>query len=104
MKQAIIDIGSNSIRLTLYETEGEHFKTLFREKIMAGLAGYVENRTLRAAGILLRSLKLSEYPADLKDRPHLCLCDRIAPEYLQHRAGPQHHPLSHRLRCGDPER
>ncbi len=51
MKQAIIDIGSNSIRLTLYETEGEHFKTLFREKIMAGLAGYVENRTLSAAGI-----------------------------------------------------
>ncbi len=35
MKQTIIDIGSNSIRLTLYETEGEHFKTLFREKIMA---------------------------------------------------------------------
>ena len=51
MKQAIIDIGSNSIRLTLYETDGGHFKTLFREKIMAGLAGYVENRTLSAAGI-----------------------------------------------------
>ena len=42
MKQAVIDIGSNSIRLTLYETEAGHFKTLFREKIMAGLAGYVE--------------------------------------------------------------
>ena len=39
MKQAIIDIGSNSIRLTLYETEGQNFKILFREKIMAGLAG-----------------------------------------------------------------
>ena len=39
MKQAIIDIGSNSIRLTLYETEGQSFKILFREKIMAGLAG-----------------------------------------------------------------
>ena len=39
MKQAIIDIGSNSIRLTLYETEGQGFKILFREKIMAGLAG-----------------------------------------------------------------
>lgn len=43
MKQAIIDIGSNSIRLTLYETEGQSFKILFREKIMAGLAGYVED-------------------------------------------------------------
>ena len=39
MKQAIIDIGSNSIRLTLYETEGQTFKILFREKIMAELAG-----------------------------------------------------------------
>ena len=43
MKQAIIDIGSNSIRLTLYETDGSSFKTLFREKIMAGLAGYVSS-------------------------------------------------------------
>lgn len=51
MKQAIIDIGSNSVRLTLYETEGENFKILFREKIMAGLAGYVENKKLSAEGI-----------------------------------------------------
>lgn len=51
MKQAIIDIGSNSIRLTLYETAGQSFKTLFREKIMAGLAGYVEDGKLNAAGI-----------------------------------------------------
>ncbi len=51
MKQAIIDIGSNSIRLTLYETDGQGFKILFREKIMAGLAGYVENGKLSAAGI-----------------------------------------------------
>ena len=41
MKQAIIDIGSNSIRLTLYETNAQDFQILFREKIMAGLAGYV---------------------------------------------------------------
>ena len=51
MKQAIIDIGSNSIRLTLYETEGQSFKILFREKIMAGLAGYVEDGQLSAEGI-----------------------------------------------------
>ena len=51
MKQAIIDIGSNSIRLTLYETEGENFHILFREKIMAGLAGYVEDGKLSADGI-----------------------------------------------------
>ena len=51
MKQAIIDIGSNSIRLTLYETEGQSFKILFREKIMAGLAGYVEDGKLSTEGI-----------------------------------------------------
>lgn len=51
MKHAIIDIGSNSIRLTLYEITSESFKLLFREKIMAGLAGYVENGALSAEGI-----------------------------------------------------
>ncbi len=51
MKQAIIDIGSNSIRLTLYETNAQDFKILFREKIMAGLAGYVEDGRLSAEGI-----------------------------------------------------
>ena len=51
MKQAVIDIGSNSIRLTLYKTQGQSFKILFREKIMAGLAGYVEEGKLSAEGI-----------------------------------------------------
>ena len=51
MKQAIIDIGSNSIRLTLYETDAMGFKILFKEKIMAGLAGYVEAGRLSAEGI-----------------------------------------------------
>ena len=51
MKQAVIDIGSNSMRLTLYEIEGGTFKILFRERIMAGLAGYVEKGRLSAEGI-----------------------------------------------------
>lgn len=51
MKKGIIDIGSNSIRLTLYEIQGGGFKILFREKIMAGLAGYVEKGELTAEGI-----------------------------------------------------
>ena len=50
MKQAVIDIGYNSIRLMLYETEQQRFKILFREKIMAGLTGYVEDGTLSAEG------------------------------------------------------
>ena len=51
MKQAVIDISSNSIRLTLYETEGQSFRILFREKFMAGLAGYVEEGKLSNEGI-----------------------------------------------------
>lgn len=51
MKEAIIDIGSNSMRLTAYETDAAAFKVLFREKFMAGLAGYVENGCLSEAGI-----------------------------------------------------
>lgn len=51
MKLAIIDMGSNSIRLTLYETDGMSFKILFREKIMAGLAAYVVKGALSSEGI-----------------------------------------------------
>jgi exopolyphosphatase/guanosine-5'-triphosphate,3'-diphosphate pyrophosphatase len=51
MKQAIIDIGSNSMRLTLFETDGTNFKVLFKEKIMAGIAGYVEDGILSPDGI-----------------------------------------------------
>ena len=42
MKQAIIDIGSNSIRLTLYETEGQGFKILFRETVTDEQDGFVK--------------------------------------------------------------
>lgn len=51
MKQAIIDIGSNSMRLTLYEVEGKTFRILFREKNMAALASYVEKGALTKEGI-----------------------------------------------------
>ena len=36
MKYAIIDIGSNSMRLTVYSVEKESFTILFNEKIIAG--------------------------------------------------------------------
>ena len=51
MKQAVIDIGSNSMRLTVYEISDESFKILFREKNMAGLAGYIESGALSDDGI-----------------------------------------------------
>lgn len=51
MKYSIIDIGSNSMRLTVYEVENDAYKILFKEKIMAGLAGYVENGCISEEGI-----------------------------------------------------
>lgn len=44
MKCAIVDLGSNTIRLSLYNTlENGGFETLFSKKYMAGLAGYVSH-------------------------------------------------------------
>lgn len=51
MKYALIDMGSNSIRMTVYDISHTGFKILFKEKIMAGLAGYVENGILTQEGI-----------------------------------------------------
>ena len=51
MNQAIIDIGSNSMHLTVYEIQETNFKILFRHKIMAGLAGYIDSNVLTQEGI-----------------------------------------------------
>lgn len=49
----IIDIGSNTMRLNVYEVNGDAFKTVFHRKSTAGLAGYVsESGKLRRSGIL----------------------------------------------------
>ena len=66
MKQGIIDIGSNSIRLTVYEVEGHVFRILFREKVMAGLASYVENGALSVEGIEIACSGLLEFRATLE--------------------------------------
>ncbi|WP_409432568.1 Ppx/GppA family phosphatase [Litorimonas sp. RW-G-Af-16] len=44
---AVIDIGSNSVRLVIYQTFGAHFTPVFNEKILAGLG-----RDLRVTGRL----------------------------------------------------
>lgn len=51
MKYSIIDIGSNSMRLTVYALDEASFQILFREKHMAGLAGYIEDGVLSSEGI-----------------------------------------------------
>lgn len=51
MKYAVIDMGSNSIRLSVYEVDASAFQILFKEKVMAGLAAYVEGGRLSQEGI-----------------------------------------------------
>ena len=52
MQYAVVDLGSNTIRLSVYDTRpGGTFELLFSEKEMAGLAGCVEDGVLSQAGI-----------------------------------------------------
>jgi exopolyphosphatase/guanosine-5'-triphosphate,3'-diphosphate pyrophosphatase len=51
MTYAIIDIGSNTIRLTVNLVNGTTAQNLFHKKHMAGLAGYVKKGELTEEGI-----------------------------------------------------
>lgn len=53
MKYAIVDLGSNTIRLSVYRVLPEGgFDLLFSEKEMAGLVNYISDGILSEAGIL----------------------------------------------------
>lgn len=47
----IVDVGSNTIRLSLYKYENNKIILLLNKKTMAGLAGYVSNGELSKEGI-----------------------------------------------------
>lgn len=51
MNIAIADIGSNTIRLNIYQVEGKDYSILFTKKFSASLASYVEDGKLSADGI-----------------------------------------------------
>ena len=51
MKYALIDMGSNTIRLCVYEVIDSSITKLFQKKVVAGIAGYVENGVLSQNGI-----------------------------------------------------
>ncbi len=62
MIQAIIDIGSNTIRLAVYNLEkGEPPELLLKKKHMVGLAGYIAGNKMRAEGIVKACSVLEEY-------------------------------------------
>lgn len=62
MKYAIIDLGSNTVRLSVYTvTKDKEFKLLFSEKETAGLANYVEEKALSREGMQKASLVINEF-------------------------------------------
>ena len=63
MKCGIVDVGSNTMRLSIYHWEGRSFKLLMNKKQMAGLAGYIKNGVLSDSGILVACRVLAGYKA-----------------------------------------
>ena len=67
MKCGIVDVGSNTIRLSIYHWEGRSFKLLMNKKEMAGLAGYIKNGVLSDSGILVACRVLAGFKAQLRN-------------------------------------
>lgn len=63
MKCGIVDVGSNTIRLSIYRWEGQEFKLLMNKKEMAGLASYIKNGVLSDSGILAACRVLAGFKA-----------------------------------------
>lgn len=61
MIYSIVDLGSNTIRLSVYQCKDNGFQLLFHKKVMAGLAGYVEEGVLSVAGIELAISTLKDF-------------------------------------------
>lgn len=61
MIYGIVDVGSNTIRLTIYQYENGELSSLLHKKTMAGLAGYVEQGEMSQKGIEKACEIVSEY-------------------------------------------
>ena len=51
MLYAVIDVGSNSVRLSVYQCENGNIQPLIDKKDTVGLAGYVENGIMVEEGM-----------------------------------------------------
>ena len=51
MIHGIIDIGSNTIRMAIYDIKGQQIDFLMKKKHMVGLAAYLKNNVMSQAGI-----------------------------------------------------
>ena len=64
---AVIDIGSNSVRMVLYRLEGRAIWTVFNEKVLAGLGRDLPaTRKLSPAGVDMALIALRRFAAVLE--------------------------------------
>lgn len=61
MIYGIADVGSNTVRLSIYKCEGGEVRLLMNRKTMAGLAGYVRHGALTPEGIEVACQTLQGY-------------------------------------------
>jgi exopolyphosphatase/guanosine-5'-triphosphate,3'-diphosphate pyrophosphatase len=61
MNYAIIDLGSNTVRLSIYSCENNQIAKIFGSKKIAGLAGYVSNGVLKTEGIHKACVVLNKF-------------------------------------------
>lgn len=78
----IIDIGSNTIRMNIYEVQNAQAAMISTISRPAGLAGYIENKKLTDKGIDVLSSTLTEYQAMLAER-HIEACFPFATASLR---------------------
>ena len=51
MKYAVIDVGSNTVRLAVYQMENQTFEAVFSQRFTVGLAGYIQDDVMSQDGI-----------------------------------------------------
>ena len=66
MKCAVIDVGSNTIRLSVYQTEGKNFRQLFTSKETTGLANYISHHRMEKDGVLCAAAALNKFRSILE--------------------------------------
>lgn len=67
MLHGIIDIGSNTVRMAIYEIEGSHIDMLMKKKHTVGLASYLKDGVMQQPGIDRTVEILQEFRSFLED-------------------------------------
>lgn len=73
MRQAVIDVGSNTIRTVVYEVDGSHYKAILNERDFSSIISYIDNETLSDLGMR----KLTEVLEKMVSLCRLLECEKI---------------------------